>query len=112
MNVISFDLDGTCEFAYAPGPVTADMIKAEIARGNAIIGGSDWPVKDQKEFFGKVGIKLDMICLKPDLKEAKRNWNTNAERYIHVGDTATDKEAAETAGFQYMTPGEYVESLK
>jgi len=112
MNVISFDLDLTCEFAYVPGPVTADMIKAEIAKGNAIVGGSDWPVREQEEFFLKAGIKPDMVCLKLGLKEAKRNWNVNAKRYIHIGDAETDREAAKFAGFEYMTPEEYMESLK
>ena len=112
INIISFDIDGTMEFGNPSGLVTVEMVKAEIVKGNAIISCSGHIVANQIKMFKEHGIELQMACLKGGLREAKRNWNVNVERYIHIGDDEIDKEAAEFARFEYMTPEEYVESLK
>lgn len=111
MNVISFDVDGTTIWGNPPGPITPEMIKVEIDKGNHVVGGSNHGIPQQDAEFRAHGIKLLMVCQKVGLSKAKEKW-MNAGRYIHVGDSINDDgRAAKAAGFEYMTPEEYVESL-
>ena len=112
MNLISYDVDGTVSWGNPPGPITPEMIIDEVNFGNHVVGGSNHDIAVQDAEFRAHGIKLLMVCQKVGLSRAKEKW-PNARRYIHVGDSVNDDgKAAKAAGFEYLTPEEYVGSLK
>lgn len=69
--LVSFDIDGTLEVGYPPGPVTLDMVKRARETGCIIGTSSDRPLSVQKELMNRQHIHMDFVSLKHKLSEVR-----------------------------------------
>ena len=105
VNCYSFDIDGTMD--WGGGPIPVFILKKLQADGHIILGGSDHPEVTQWNEFEMNGIELDEVPMKSRLGLMKEKY-PNCKHYYHIGDTNDDRQTALEAGFDYLTPNEFL----
>lgn len=98
--VVSFDVDGTMEFGHPPGPIAAEVARQLVGRGCIVGVASDWPRSSQQPLWSRHGVEPEFVGGKHDLHEVRQRFV--ADRYVHIGDTETDKSYALRAGFEFL----------
>ncbi len=99
--LVSFDIDGTMVFGDPPGEITVEDVRKVKELGFIVGSASDRPIADQSELWQLAGIELDFVSLKHRLAELKQRFTVT--RYVHVGDTYSDKFLAKQAGFDFVS---------
>lgn len=113
--LIAVDVDGTLEVGDPPGPVKIQTL-ANICRssppGVVIVSDSYLKVWRRTDLTGH----LIPACAVPSGKIARlkalRSEYPAEGRYVMVGDSDEDAEAAREAGYEYMTPQQFAEALE
>jgi lipoate synthase len=98
--LISFDIDGTMVFGDPPGDITVEDLRKVRELGFIVGSGSDRTIAEQSELWQLAGFEVDFVSLKHRLAELKQRFMV--KRYVHVGDTLSDKMLAKQAGFDFV----------
>jgi len=109
--LLAFDVDGTMSWGSPPGPITPELLKALKAERHLIVGASGHAPEFQVKEFADRGIALDACPTKSleGLRKVKEEFK--ADRYILVGDSPTDRETALDAGYEHMTPVQFLAQI-
>jgi len=108
----AWDIDGVLNWGSPPGPVAPEILKNLKTQGHFIVGASGHVIEMQIKEFKERGIELDACPTKnPEaLREVRESFK--ALRYILIGDAPIDKEVASKAGYEYMTPIQFLSWLE
>ena len=98
--VVLFDIDGTLEVGDPPGPISLDLVRQAIALGYVVGSASDRVLSFQRELWRRHEIDLHFIGHKHHLHEIRSRYPDLA-RYVHIGDTETDRYYADMHGFEF-----------
>ena len=104
--LISFDIDGTLEVGYPPGPVPLAVVRAARDRGCVVGSCSDRPAREQAALWAEHAVGVDFTCPKGRLSTLRDRFA--CRRYLHVGDTVQDELEARRAGFEFLPVAEAV----
>jgi len=111
LMLFAFDVDGTTSWGSPPGPITPDLLKSLKSQRHIIVGASGhlrpWQVRE----FADRGIELDACPMKNSEELRKIKEELRADRYILIGDSPIDQEIASSAGYEYMTPLQFLHFL-
>lgn len=100
MKLVSFDIDGTMIFGVPPGPITPNLVRKAKEMGYLVGSASDRTIANQVELWKEHEVEVDFVSLKHRLPELKEKFE--AARYLHIGDSDTDRYFAEQAGFEFL----------
>jgi len=110
--LLAFDVDGVLIWGNPPGMISSDVLKGLKAQGHLIIGASGHIIEMQIKEFEEQGIKLD-ACPGKNVETLKKVKNElKAQRYILIGDTSLDETVAKLAGYEYMSPIQFLSWLE
>ena len=108
MKAYAFDRDGTLAWGSPPGPVTRAHLLMLKRLGYAIGGSGGQSPEEQYKNWRDNGVDPDFVVHKRGLHTLKGRF----ECVVHVGDSEDDRRSAESAGFGYMKPEEFILSLQ
>ncbi|MEM1944138.1 MAG: HAD family hydrolase [Nitrososphaerota archaeon] len=113
--IIAVDVDGTLEVGDPPGPISV-LTLANIARRKypsvIIVSDSYQKVWNRVDMLGYMIPVCAITGGKAERLKAIRREYPMEDRYIMVGDSPDDAEAAREAGYEYMTPQQFKEFLE
>jgi hypothetical protein len=98
-QLISFDIDGTLEFGDPPGPLRLEVVRLVRDRGHLVGSASDRTLREQRELWAQHDMEVDFVSHKHHLDAIRNRFD--CIRFVHIGDTPTDKHYALQAGFQF-----------
>lgn len=102
--LISFDIDGTLEVGYPPGPLPLAVVRA-AREGGCVVGScSDRPAREQAALWAEHAVDVDFTCPKGSLATIRDRFS--CRRYVHVGDTEQDELEARRAEFEFLPVAE------
>lgn len=119
--IISFDVDGTLECGTPPGPIPLAVLIRLMVDGHrlGLTGGHKRVPQDiqvswrgpQKGRHGPyLWSKVVGIDERAEVKaQVLREQSTSDDVAIHVGDEATDYLAAVKAGWEFLTPQQFLD---
>lgn len=101
--LLSFDIDGTLEIGDPPGPVLLALVRAARSRGHVVGSSSDRTLAEQRALWAAAGIDVDFVNRKHELALVRQQFD--CARFLHVGDTETDRWYATRADFEFFVAG-------
>ena len=107
--LVSFDIDGTLEAGYPPGPLPLAVVRAARALGCLVGSCSDRPAREQAGLWAEHAVDVDFTCPKGRLGTLRDRFV--CRRYLHVGDTEQDELEARRAGFEFLPVAELFGAL-
>jgi hypothetical protein len=107
--LVSFDIDGTLEVGYPPGPLPLAVVRAARDLGCVVGSCSDRPSREQAGLWAEHAVGVDFTCPKGRLSTLRDRFARR--RYVHVGDTVQDELEARRAGFEFLPVAELFGSL-
>jgi FMN phosphatase YigB (HAD superfamily) len=112
-RVISFDLDGTLSFGEPQGPIQPWHLKKLKEEGVIIGGASGKAIEYQSCRWQENAVEPDFVIKKDEVSgwEKIKEVFADSKEYIHVGDTLDDKAIAESVGFRFMYPDEFIKMV-
>lgn len=97
--LVSFDIDGTLEVGHPPGPVTLELVRRLKQGGHRVGSSSDRTLGEQRTMWQTNEIEIDFVSHKHHLDTVRSQFD--CVRFVHIGDTITDWQYAEVAGFEF-----------
>ena len=107
--LVSFDIDGTLDVGYPPGPLPVAVVRTARGLGCIVGSCSDRPAREQAGLWAGQAITVDFTCPKGRLESMRDRFV--CRRYVHVGDTVQDELEARRAGFEFLPVAELFGTL-
>ncbi|MEM4154981.1 MAG: HAD family hydrolase [Candidatus Caldarchaeum sp.] len=113
--IIAVDVDGTLDVGDPPGPVSvlslANIVKKHVP-SVVIVSDSYEKVWNRVDLLGYIIPVCAITGGKAARLKAIRNEYPAEGRYILVGNSPDDAEAAREAGYEYMTPQQFKQLIE